>query len=250
MDRPIIFSAPMVRALLAGRKTQTRRLLNPQPETFMVDGAECKVEAVHVQGDAVPRVATGMCLTSQKVPYAKGDRLYVREAHHRTDDCDDSHLVGYDFADDFMFETEYHDVPGVGRVGLFAHSLGGWGGRSSRNFPSIHMPRWASRLTLLVDDVRVERLQAISEADAIAEGIEQVSTCGGGPMWKHYPDGSPAGGWLGAAESFRTLWQSLHGADSWAANPFVVAVTFSVARGNIDRLAPHPHPTALAKREG
>jgi hypothetical protein len=218
----------MVRALLDCRKTQTRRLLNPQPETFMVEGAECTVEAVHVQGDALPRVATGLCLTSQKVPYAKGDRLYVREAHHRTDDSDDSHLVGYDFADDLGFETEYHDVPGVGRVGLFAHSLGGWGGRSSRNFPSIHMPRWASRLTLLVDDVRVERLQAISEADAQAEGVERLVQTDE-HSWHTAEDGTYRAG-------FSNIWQMLHGAESWGANPWVVAVTFRVERGNIDRL--------------
>jgi hypothetical protein len=86
--------------------------------------------------------------------------------------------------------------------------------------PSLFMPRWASRLTLLVTDVRVERLQDISEADAIAEGWPNEP---GAALRDAYPIG-----W------YANLWNSLHGHDAWDANPWVVAVTFAAQRGNID----------------
>lgn len=97
--------------------------------------------------------------------------------------------------------------------------------------PSIHMPRWASRLTLTVTDVRVERLQDISEADAIAEGCP-VSTMPGTIGHPLCPVGFNEMGtpiyW------FRELWNSINGPDAWDANPWVVALTFDVARRNID----------------
>ncbi|WBO23977.1 hypothetical protein [Sphingomonas abietis] len=217
----------MVRALLEGRKTQTRRLLKPQPETFIVDGAECKVEAVHVQGDAVPRVATGLCLTSQKEPYAKGDRLYVREhwkARARMDDYAPRQLTMDPSRVAYLADGEPRGCP-----------LGEWSW--GRHRQGMHMPRWASRLTLTVTDVRIERLTAISEADAIAEGIEKY---GYGSLW----------GWVDYLEtnpnmtrchgdprkSFASLWESLHGPGSWDEDPLVVALTFRVERENIDRL--------------
>jgi len=213
-DRPIIFSGPMVRALLAGRKTQTRRLLNPQPDTFLVDGAECKVEAVHVQGDALPRVATGLCLTSQKVPYAKGDRLYVRETWN---------------GQQYAVEDE-----GPAYTGTQPYAADFKGTPVLKWKPSIHMPRWASRLTLLVDDVRIERLQAISRADAIAEGLSLASSQIE-EFWR-WPKPYHENLWLSPPAAYRHLWNELHGPDAWDANPWVVALTFRVERGNIDQI--------------
>ena len=92
--------------------------------------------------------------------------------------------------------------------------------------PSIHMPRWASRLTLTVTDVRVQRLQEISEEDARAEG---AYPCEGG--WSY--GGSPLAGTT-ARGAFYCLWNSLHGPDAWSANPWVCALTFTVDRRNID----------------
>lgn len=94
--------------------------------------------------------------------------------------------------------------------------------------PSMFMPRWASRITLEVTGVRVERLQDISEADAVAEGCECDSD-----GWRDYqmPETQCCGT---AIESFRSLWNSLHGPDAWDANPWVVALTFTVRHGNID----------------
>ena len=236
VDRPIIFSAPMVRALLAGRKTQTRRLLKPQPETFLVDGAECEVAAIHLDGNRLPRIAVGRCITLQEVRYAAGDRLYVREAHYLTDDGDYERAVYASDAEAVRTHMEALErLPaGFPEATLAAHR---------RLRPSIHMPRWASRLTLHVEAVKVERLQDISEADAIAEGIEQVGRYGGEPLWKNYSDG-PTGAFVCPIKSYRLLWQLLHGPTSWGENPFVIALTFRVERGNIDRLPEGDNPNA------
>lgn len=143
-DRPIIFSAPMVLALLEGRKTQTRRVLRPQPGQF---NALFSDAGKWWTGDA----ESGEVHEVLRVPYATGDRLWVREA--------------------FSYETL-----DVDRNGFMPPWYWADGNPASGDFtqpkPSIHMPRWASRLTLIVTDVRVQRLQEISNDDCIAEGIE------------------------------------------------------------------------------
>jgi hypothetical protein len=239
-DRPIIFSAPMVRALLDGRKTQTRRLLKvpgimggrypilPPEEAIELEAGEFQRGTFHY-------ASTGALSGPYQIGYATGDRLYVREAHYLTDDGDSEYAV---YACDIEVVREHL----ANLAGLPKHFPPDVLARHQRLRPSIHMPRWASRLTLLVDDVRVERLQAISEADAIAEGAKEV------------PIGAPPGipdligyhhgqviepledCFISASASFRHLWKSLHGPESWDANPFVVALTFSVVRGNIDRM--------------
>jgi hypothetical protein len=209
-DRPIIFSAPMVRALLAGRKTQTRRLLTPQPETFMVDGGECDVQAVHVHGEAAPRVATGRVLTAQKLRFAIGDRLYVRES--------------WSHSGNHVFEISQARL--MGRSGVIYKADESPRYPDAKFWPSIHMPREFSRLTLTVEDVGVERLQKISEADACAEGAPRLVHDGEGTFYEH-PEGTHRCGFAG-------IWSHLHGPEAWDANPFVVALTFSVSRGNID----------------
>ena len=249
MDRPIIFSAPMVRALLDGRKTQTRRLLKPRPYVVQEkDGIRWWNLAGRPGGMIV--MGDDALLRAHRQP-APGDRLWVREAHHRSDD-DGTPLIGYDFADDPTFGPDrIEQRPGIGPVHLFRRSLGGWGGRTSRNFPSIHMPRWASRLTLTVTAVRVERLQEISEADARAEGMTGIryQDCDGDPRldgriyidtaWHADPsalrtEGDVASGAPNARFAFRNLWDTLHGPGAWDANPEVVVLTFTVRKGNID----------------
>jgi hypothetical protein len=192
-DKPILFSAAMIRALLDGRKTQTRRVLKPEPYEFRGEwwitdrvSGDCQLDDwVNDRIGIGPR-------------FAIGDRLWVREAH-----AFDGPMVRYCATDD-------------------VHEL-----RKKR--PSIHMPRWASRLTLTVTDVRVQRVQEISEADAVAEGIipsEEPNEM----KWEHY---APHG------VAFRTLWDSLNGPRGygWDANPWVAAYTFTVARQNIDQVA-------------
>ena len=180
-DRPIIFSAPMIRALLDGRKSQTRRVLKPPYGTleYLPDGTWRPI-----------------C-----TKFFRGDRLWVREtwADIAADPSCDLHATGIKTAYRATDDDEFTIPP--------------------RWRPSIHMPRWASRMTLIVTDVRVQRLQDISEADAEAEG------------WKAPPPGvigwSPVG-W------FADLWGQIHGPDAWAANPWVCALTFTVHRCNIE----------------
>jgi len=115
------------------------------------------------------------------------------------------------------------------------------------------MPRWASRLTLTVTDVRVQRLQEISEADAWAEGCRQ------GEMDDHEkpfpadePDPSGIGerGWDNARDWFGDIWNSLHGPDAWEANPWVAAISFDVHCLNIDDLSDQPVEIAKLALEG
>ena len=100
------------------------------------------------------------------------------------------------------------------------------------------MPRRASRLTLIITDVRIERLKTLSDADAVAEGIERAADVAGMPSWKHYPNGSPAGGWLSPRESYRTLWDGLNAKRGfgWDTNPWIIALTFRTVKANIDKL--------------
>lgn len=197
-DRPIHFSAPMVRALLDGRKTQTRRVLTPQPEPLG--------RFVGFSGSA----ETARC----KVRYAPGDRLWVREAF----------VTGYNIDD------KYGRPTGDKRVWYRATDSNlTWFDPDTETTldnppwrPSIHMPRFASRLTLIVSDVRVQRLQEITLGDICAEGLAQSIY-----------DFRPA---QRGFDAFADLWNSIHGPDAWGANPWVCALTFSVHRCNIDQM--------------
>lgn len=199
-DRPILFSAPMVRALLAGSKTQTRRVMTPQPElldtgryhVFNRGGGSFGLEEDEVGAAAVDYLRISV-----------GDRLYVREAHKLID----KHV---DYRADFP----------EGRQHFFT-----WR-------PGIHMPRWASRITLTVTDVRVQRLQEISDDDAFAEGIPTDSPVAGTEIdidgfW-----------WAGAARArYRKVWETINGPGSWGANPWVACYSFRVIHKNIDAMA-------------
>lgn len=209
-ERPILFSGPMVRAILDGRKTQTRRIMKPQP-TY--DGFWWSHKGYSCGGEKQFR--DGLPLFAG-CPYgAVGDRLWVREAC-----CSDGWSVHYLADNDHreFGETRYDDV-----IKLH-HYSGGF----SRQVPSIHMPRWASRITLEITGVRVERLNEISESDAIAEGIESKPQPYGKELdWKYY-------GWLEKLNqwstcpirSYESLWNSINGPESWAANPFVWVIEF------------------------
>lgn len=194
-DRPIIFSTPMVRALLDGRKTMTRRL------AWRMDCGN------RVQWRASPW---------QKVN--PGDRLWVREKHVLRPP---GH-VGYGLVSKVPY-ARYWANENEPREKYFPR--GGWR-------PSIHMPRWASRLTLVVTAVKIEPLKNINDADAKAEGIYLP---GSHELYTHDPavrannmnGRTPAG-------AFQNLWCAINGKDSWDANPEVVALTFTVHKANID----------------
>jgi hypothetical protein len=223
-DRPIIFSAPMVRALLDGRKSQTRRVLKPQPALSYIVPCD---ERLGWFGDE-----EGEC--NFRVPYAPGDRLYVREAHSlHCAHGQDFPRGGYDHGERWgpWSGLPIAVSPDKTQVAYYREGFDRSGPPRWR--PSIHMPRWASRLTLIVTDVRVQRLCSISEADAEAEGIEARLGYHDEDVFKNYGTGLDFSGGGAARASFKTLWNSLHGPDAWAANPWVVAVSFDVQHGNI-----------------
>jgi hypothetical protein len=215
-DYPIIFSAPMVRALLEGRKTQTRRLAGRW----------------RVTGDAAsPEGETGVFVPSPWQRVQPGDRLFVRE----TVACGECAPSKPSYWSPSFWRREQGSPKN--RNGLWYQADGLEPERQitarGRWTPSIHMPRWASRLTLTVTAVKVERLQEISEADAWAEGIHRIAH-GSHFGWHHTRTLPHPMNWLLARDAFRDLWNSLHGPGAWDANPEVVALSFTVARRNID----------------
>ncbi|WP_127524012.1 hypothetical protein [Mesorhizobium sp. Z1-4] len=200
-DRSILFSGPMVRALLDGRKTQTRRMLDlgcDEPPAFVRDGIVTAYDE-HGAPYRWPRT------------HAIGDRLYVREAWRadsRLDECRPSLIAD---CEPVLYEEDGSVRPTkwtMREAGRYRH------GR--------YMPRWASRLTLTVTDVRVQRVQEISRGDAMDEGCE----------FPNMADGPNPCDW------FRDLWNSLNEKRGfgWEANPWVVALTFTVHRCNIDQM--------------
>jgi len=147
-ERPILFSGAMVRAILAGTKTQTRRVINPQPEYVQADGRLLKLEEINA---ALWPTAIARLIPS--CPHgAPGDSLWVRESLH----C--AHATN-----EALYTADNADVM---RDGVEAR----WEWQRA-TLPSIHMPRWACRLELKIAAVRVERVQDISDADARAEGV-------------------------------------------------------------------------------
>ncbi len=214
-DRPILFSDPMVRALLEGRKTQTRRVLKPQPLFDAAD--EC----------------IGQAFASKFEP---GDRLWVKETH-----CG---FLGTLPSDWERTGTRTSAMPCGETVHLHYRADGGeipWPHLKWK--PSIYMPRWASRLTLLVTDVRVQRLQDIegqhpTESDAIAEGVNAIHHGDGEYYYSAFRTEPHPKNWCDPADAFRELWNSIHGPDAWAENPWVAAISFDVVKANIDQVQP------------
>ncbi len=196
-ERPILFNAAMVNAILNGSKTQTRRIINPQPY-------QCEFEPsiLHFNGLTKKRqVINGKVIpkgeywsgSSTVESYAKacpfgyaGDQLWVRETFSAMGD-----------------ETR-HAVPIFYRADR-PNDNGGW-------TPSIHMPRWASRIQLEITNVGVEHLQSITYSDAIAEGVNYE---------KGYTD---------PRHAYKWLWESINGEGSWAANPWVWVIEFEVLK--------------------
>ncbi|WP_318368423.1 hypothetical protein [Enterobacter sp.] len=199
-ERGMIFNAPMVRAILDGRKTQTRRIMKPQPEVCPRGGhwwsSNVFKTMLHVEEEMQNGKGGWGGLAGDACPFGTvGDRIWVREtfasglstkstlayrATHKREDLEDG------FYDTIKWT------------------------------PSIHMPRWASRITLEITDVRVERLNDISDTDANAEGVLADAL-------------SPA------RYVFGSLWQSIYGADnpqSWQANPWVWVIEFKRIEGD------------------
>ncbi|MBS0474162.1 MAG: hypothetical protein JSR28_03295 [Proteobacteria bacterium] len=208
-ERPILFSAPMVRAILAGAKTQTRRVVKDR----------------HI--DAAPPACLFQWLR-ERCPYGQpGDRLWVRETWQHAN----FPFGPYDESCAVFYRTDYMDDP-HGPDGERSPE-----GKYRHWKPSIHMPRSASRILLEVAAVRVERLQAISDADIEAEGAAQWVKDGGSV---HSPHPGFDGQWPDAAGTVRvkpnrvafcSLWESINGSGSWGANPWVWVIEFKPVEG-------------------
>ena len=225
-DRPILFSAPMVRALLDGRKTQTRRVLTPQPYPFTCEGRS----NWNASGCVGGRISTSDEDLLSLHRWRQGDLLWVKEAHYLTDDGDEEFAV-YAADED---ATRQH----LAEIDSLPASFPAEVKRRHRRLrPSIHMPRWASRLTLLVTDVRVERLDDISDEDAKAEGVEPIIDHGVGNTHLHITP-------------FFRLWDRLHGPLASLFNPWVAAVTFQVVNANIADAASAGDAAAAAETLG
>lgn len=203
-ERPILFNGEMVRAILDGRKTQTRRI---------VKGAEAFRLHRQKEGRHFFHDGSGSGVHYNQCPYSKGQRLWVRETfweglYFRDTDqsgerCSswNGHILGYS-ADGFK--------PGKKYCG---------------KRPSIHMPRRASRITLEITDIRVERLQDISEEDAIAEGLMPVVGPGKTKMWEY--SNTKGGQFSNPVVAFQMLWMGIHGKESWYENPWVWVIEYA-----------------------
>ena len=202
-DRQILFSAPMVRALLAGTKTQTRRMVKPCKDLSV----GCELAACELAGE----VNAG---DYSNAKYRPGDRLWVRETCIAEELPDGLDGVRY------LADEAFIPIQSTSEAADRWLDLRFYGKRQSpvapvKTVPAIHMPRWASRITLEVTGVRVERSQDISEADAMAEGV-------------HYSllEKIQAGQDRWARHAYKKLWESIHGPGSWDLNPWVWVVEF------------------------
>lgn len=192
-ERPIIFSSPMVRALLAGTKTQTRRVVKRHSSDcigwFDAGGGNWRQRFLAADGSPYLKSWSDRC------PYGQpGDRLWVREAWRITGESPEDTLDMFD-RDDVQYRAD-DDQSYIDKYR-----------------PSIHMPRRFSRITLEVTAVRVERLQDISVTDAMAEGVVKVNLRGLGPCmeWRY---------------AYEDLWTNINGPGSWDANPWVWVIEF------------------------
>ncbi|HHQ2810292.1 TPA: hypothetical protein ACSPM7_005434 [Pseudomonas aeruginosa] len=214
-ERPILFNDQMVRAILEGRKTVTRRVMKPQPTPSKSGGHHwpCKVHQsmLHVERELQNGEGCWCGLAEAACPYGEpGDRLWVREAW-----AADAQVDAIAPSDLSQGEPIWYPADlSVRQTGCSMISKG-------RVRPSIHMPRWASRILLEITAVRVERLQDISEEQALAEGVR------GEPCDHARQACADIGCWGDTAKgAFGFLWESLNGEGSWAANPWVWVIEF------------------------
>lgn len=210
-ERGMIFNAEMVLAILDGRKTQTRRIVKLQPDE-----------------DGLAKVTNGPWVDTSERNYRcpfgdVGDRIWVRETFQGP-------LFDYEQMEAYLEDSSRFEKP------EFCQYAADGGHRpeyqdADDNLrhgwrPSIHMPRWASRILLEITDVRVERLNSIHDVDAMREGIQNLTTC------SHADFGIP--GVVNAqhpVRAFQLLWESIYGADNWKANPWVWVIEFKRVEG-------------------
>ncbi|EBX1153299.1 hypothetical protein ADQ19_09625 [Salmonella enterica subsp. enterica serovar Minnesota] len=227
-ERGMIFNAEMVRAILDGRKTQTRRIMAIQPEHSelglrrVIDSKNGRDNGKYFWSQSDAR---GLKMRSKVFgcPYGEvGDRIWVRETYQGPL-FDYEHMESY-LEDSSKFEkpefcvyrADGNPAPEFYDADDNLHC--GWS-------PSIHMPRWASRITLEITGVRVERLNSISQEDAQAEGMELTG-------WRPtYSDPDSGGEVWTPYDNFAQLWESIYGEESWKANPWVWVIEFKRIEG-------------------
>jgi len=214
-ERPILFSSPMVRAFLEGRKTQTRRIIKPQPHPdhrFAGGYAITEKKRFFTNNQVAGEISVEAEYIGSVCPYGwVKDRLWVRESFWG---CD---LPGYGDQPCVVYDDEWHGKdysPSEARP---------WARKFGR-IPSIHMPRDCSRINLEITGVHVERLNDISESDAIAEGIHRDDAIPFNGPW--FATETSNQGYAKPVDAYRELWESINGAGSWEANPWVWAITF------------------------
>jgi hypothetical protein len=210
-ERPILFSGAMVRAVMDGTKTQTRRIVKPQPPQRWSKVAPVKSESAGIIGwdfyNDIDRIDHGYI--NKPCPYGKiGDRLWVRETFCFVADSQYGEEDWIDYRATPKYSDEapacWHEEPKGNRELVWK--------------PSIFMPRRASRITLEITGIRIERLQDISEYDAKAEGC--IAGYGKIP-------GSKISTMMTAVDYFRNLWRTINGKKApWASNPFVWVIEF------------------------
>lgn len=226
--RPIIFQPEMMLANLAGIKTQTRRLVKPQPFFLTNKSKSHSIKTMRGRSekgdefDGLYAYSTNSGGTWRaKCPYGQpGDQLWVRE-NIRAEELDNG-LDGVRYLADGAFIP----IEPTQEAGESWINLDHYRGKRGATVPSIHMPRWASRMLLENTGVRVERLQDISEADAMAEGIQQYK----GPLrWVRFLDVITGEAVHNSArDAYAALVDSINGAGTWAANPWVWVIEFNI----------------------
>ena len=216
-ERPILFSTSMVKAILEGRKTQTRRVMRRQPdaverfkrgmETSDTD-AKYAVLRCYNNPKSFKNCNSGwLADATYKTPFSEfnvGDKLWVRETWRKYD-CDECPCY------------EYCNCPPHGTFLYYADCLDD----ESKWKPSIHMPRSACRLILEIANIRVERLNDISSDDAKAEGFD----------YSTHPSAIEMGYAIGAKTNFRFAWEQIYGQNEWNKNPWVWVIEFKVIQG-------------------
>lgn len=207
--RPIIFSTPMVLAILAGRKTMSRRLVKPQPKS---------------EGDSPYRIGNGEYAIARACPYGKvGDILWVRETWRPAIDDVKWDCIEYK-ADGARIKPSIQNENTGFKFSVDCDDAAESG--YARWRPSIHMPRWASRLSLVITNTRIERLHAITGKDILAEGAilrAHDDAFGHNPVSAF--DGKV---YMDLTSLWARGWESIYGKGAWAANPWVWVVQFKV----------------------
>lgn len=226
-ERPILFSAPMVRAILDGRKTQTRRIVKPQPDMTLKGEPYWNVGGLRTSwiGRTEPHWGNNPLMCKYG---SVGDRLWVRETWARVNsECGpgfaykaDSEFIQPEFdGKDFGAGPSFNYEKYPGNYCMWYTDLVG-GADASEGYrwtPSIHMPRWASRITLEIIGMRVERAHQITNADVLAEGISQSRI----DKWRKWLHPNDVHG-----HAFGELWDCINGKGSWSENPWVWVVEF------------------------